>query len=133
MDKFVGLANDSGMFYPTGFVVALIPNRAEADAAAAALRDKAFSDVREFTPEEIISHTEMIKANRSFFDRLSIALSESEWPAQVALDHVKLGCYTVMAQANDEADVERARALLNEHQARMTAYWGKWQVAVFTA
>jgi hypothetical protein len=131
MDKFAGLSNGNGMFYPTGFVVALVPSREDAEATAADLREAAFSDVREFAPQEIIDHVSEIKANRSFFDRLTIALSESELSANRALQQVEQGCYTVMTQATDDAAVARARALMRRHNARMTAYWGKWQVNMF--
>jgi hypothetical protein len=131
MDKFAGLANNQGMFYPAGFVVALIPNRADADATADDLRDKAFSDVREFSPQEIIDHLAEIKSNQSFFDRLSNALSEAEVPAAIALDYVKQGCYVVMTQAPDDATAARARDLISQHNARLTAHWSKWRVAMF--
>ncbi len=131
MDKFAGLANGQGMFYPTGFVVALIANRADADAAAEDLRAQSFSDVREFSPQEIIDHVEQIKANRTFFDRLSNALSEAEVPAAIALDYVKQGCYVVMAQASDDATAARARDVISRHNPRLTAHWSKWRVAMY--
>jgi hypothetical protein len=132
MDKFAGLANSSGLFYPTGFVVALIPNQTDADATAEELRQNKFSDVREFTPQEIIDHLDQIKANQSFWSRLSTALSESEMPAQTALQQVKLGCYAVMAQVEDDKDVEKARDLMHAHNARMTGHWSKWNVRLFS-
>lgn len=121
------------MFYPAGFFVALMPDGATASAAAADLRDKSFGDVREFTPQELLEHTEQIKANRSFFDRLSVALSESEVPAALALSRVQQGCHAVLAQANSEDDVKRLRELMARHPANMTAYWGKWRVSVYNA
>ncbi len=132
MDKFSGLSNDSGLFYPTGFVVALIPNAQDASAAAQSLRDAAFADVREFSPQEILDHVDLIKSNQSFFNRLTVAFSEAELPANLALQQVRLGCYTVMAHVDDETAVERARALIKSHNARMIAYWGKWRVMQFS-
>jgi hypothetical protein len=132
MDKFDGLANGSGMFYPTGFMVALIPVRQDADDAATELRNMLFEDVREFSPQEILDHVDQIKANQSFFSRLSVAFSESELPANMALQQVKLGCNTVMVRVDDEAAVQRARALINKHNPRMLAYWGKWRVTQYS-
>jgi hypothetical protein len=133
VDKFAGLANSAGLFYPTGFVVALIPNRGDADATAEDLRQNAFRDVREFTPQEIIDHLDEIKQNRSFWDRLTNAMSESEMPAQTALQQVKAGCYAVMAQVDDDVELSKARALMHAHNARMTGHWTKWNVRLYNA
>lgn len=125
MDSIEGILTKTGMFYPTGFVVALIMPPADPQTLGQQLREAGFADVRVFTSKEILADVQRIESKQSFFDRLANSLSEEGTPREMYLERIKQGGTMVLAKADSNAKASEAHAILKAGGGFGIAHYGE--------
>jgi hypothetical protein len=125
-NKFDGIENELGVLYPKGFIVALFANGGDATAAAADLTAAGFTDVRLFTPDEVLNRVAAVKMHQSLLQKIETALSEEQVPADKFLEDVRRGAHTVMVHAEDKNHIDRARPILKAHNFTKGGHYGTW-------
>lgn len=134
MPEFTGaLGNAWGHYYPKGWVVAVIHERAEAERAAEALRTAGFADedVRLFSGREVLELDRAFDEQRSIGQRLGGLLSSDEAAAQQEyLDEARRGRHFVLVHASGP---ERAGAILASHEAHAMRHYGDLAITDLTA
>jgi hypothetical protein len=125
--EFTGaLANAWGRYYPKGWVVAVIHERAQAEQAAEELRAAGFADedVRLFSGEEVLELDRAFNEQRSLGQRLGALLPSDEGAAQQEyLEEARRGHHFVLVHASGP-ETERARSVLASHRAHAMRHYG---------
>jgi|GEM_PF-2975689 len=125
MDSNEGIITGSGMFYPKGFVVALVNEPDGTDTIRQHLRDANFDDVRVFNSQEILADVKLIEGRQSFFDRVKMSLSEEGTPREMYLEQIKNGASMVLVRAHSNETIASAQAILKAHGGQRMAYYGE--------
>jgi hypothetical protein len=113
-----------GTFYPTGYLVATLHDRTDAEHAKWRLEEAGFAEVRVWTGPEVIERHEAFLAHRSVLQRLGGLLHSDErdaledYLAAARQDHLFLTIHIP-----DHHQVERAHALLVEHDVHLMHYY----------
>lgn len=76
--KYKGLETIFNTFYPTGFVIGVFYAAEDNASAAQALHDAGFSDVRTFTPQEMLARYEELAATQNPLQRVGAAIESDE-------------------------------------------------------
>ena len=112
MDSLEGIITKTGMFYPTGFITALVMPPNSPDVLGQQLRDAGIADVRMFTSKEILADVERSESKQSFFDRIANSLSEEGILRDRYMDNIKLGGAMIMARMHSDAEAKEAHTIL---------------------
>lgn len=128
MPEFTGaLGNASGRYYPKGWIVAVIHERAQAEQAAEELRAAGFADedVRLFSGAEVLELDRAFNEQRSLGQRLGGLLPSDQGAAQQEyLDEARRGRHFVLVHASGP-EMERPRAILASHRAHVMRHYGE--------
>ena len=113
-----------GTFYPTGYLVAVLHARTDAEHAKLRLQNAGFAEVRVWTGQEVIERHEAFLAHRSVLQRLGSLLHSDErdaleeYLAAARQDHLFLTIHIP-----DHHQVERAHPLLVENNVHLMHYY----------
>ncbi len=127
MDVFDGLETSFGTFYPKGFVVAVFGTVQERDAAAKALTDTGFTDVRPIEGSQIVERYQRNLENQNILQKIGAALESDERYASA--DYVAMaekGYCFVVVRAADEQEIEEARGIFAPLKALEVKHYGDW-------
>ena len=126
--RFEGpLANHFGSYYPTGYVVAVLDGKEQAERAAQALRDAghAAGDVRVFTGEEVLGLDRRFREERTLGQRLAGLLPADEGEAQQQyLEAAQRGHALVTVHASELAAAQPVKEILAAHGAHGVRHYG---------
>jgi hypothetical protein len=128
-ERFVGpLANQFGSYYPTGYVVAVLDSRDQAEAAARALREagRDGEQVRVFGGDEVLATDRQFREERTLAQRVGEFFSSDEGEAQQQyLEAAQRGDTLVTVHAPDLTEAERVAAILTQHGAHGLRHYGE--------
>jgi hypothetical protein len=122
------LATLWGVYYPTGYVVAVVPDDATAQNARDALAAAGFTsdDVRLFSGEEIVGIHERFMKDRNLAQRLVGMIDSDEREARDEyLAEARAGRCLVTVHAEQEERVKTAHAALAQHGAYAVRHYDK--------
>jgi trehalose-6-phosphatase len=111
------LATLWGVYYPTGYVVAILPDDETAQQASEALAAAGFSadDVRAHPGQEVVDRHEQFLNDRGTAERMLAAIPSHEREAlDEYIEEAREGSAFVTVQAPQEDRVKRAHAVLAE-------------------
>jgi hypothetical protein len=115
-----------GVFYPKGYLVAVLEDEARATAAASALREGGFADVATWSGDEVLINDEKLLSQRSFLQRLeSLIASDEKEAVEEYRESARQGRYflTVLAPSPDE--MTSAASILQRHEAHKMHHYGE--------
>jgi hypothetical protein len=128
VDKYSDLKSGLGSFYPKGFIMAAFTERADCDAAAAALAELGLDDVRTLTGPEFLALYDEIQVNRSKLAKLTDAAGTEQDDRTAYLHAADSGHCFVLAKLPDKQLEKPVRQRLLEHQAHLVRYFGEWVI-----
>lgn len=121
-----------GTFYPKGYVIAVIDDGGQAEAAATALQQSGFAqdDVRVLTGEAVLNHHAEYLAQQTRLERVVAVFVDAEKRAQEEyLQEAQLGNYLVIVHAPERAEAIRALMVLTAHGAHAVRHYTPTMVA----
>jgi hypothetical protein len=129
MSEFTGpLATAFGTYYPKGYVVAVIHERANIDHARAALESGGFAreDVRVFTGAEVLEIDRRYHEQAGLVQRIAGHIASDERTAgQEYLEEARQDRHIVTIHATTTEQVHAAQSILKEHSGHLIRYYGK--------
>lgn len=118
-----------GVYYPTGYTIAVVDDLAEAQDCATALTDAGIppTDVEVITGEEALDNHRRQRRQARLVGKVLGAVPTDEYNIQSNyLARASEGANFVGYRANDAAQEARARQILAAHHARHTRHFGRW-------
>lgn len=113
-----------GVFYPTGYIVAVFAECARAQAAQAALTAAGFEDTRFWTGQAVLERGATVRAERNVLERVGAHVSGQA--AAALAEYVQAAefhhCF-VTTHIADQAQIAHAHALLAAHNAYLIRYY----------
>lgn len=125
MDSNEGLITHSGMFYPTGFIAALVKDAGQVGDIRQGLQDANFDDVRVFSAQEILADVKLIEGRQSFFDRIAMSLAEEGSLREAYLEQIRNGASMVLVRTSSDEHIAAAQAVLKAHGGENMVYYGE--------
>lgn len=118
--------------YPTNHVIAVVPDRQEAEQAAEALRAGGFTHVEQLSGPEAYQAVQRKMDEQNPLDKLwenvRRALTEEGMEQEAYLDALRQGQSVVMVQVASVEDAAPADAILRRHHAHTVLHFGQWTV-----
>jgi hypothetical protein len=128
MSEITGpLANAFGAYYPTGYVVAVLHERENADHAQAALESGGFArdDVRVFSGAEVLEIDRRYHEQAGLVQRMASHIASDERTAQEEyLAEARHGRNFVTIHAATTEQVHAAQSILKAHGGHQIRYYG---------
>ena len=136
MTRFEGsLDTHFGTYYPTGYVVAVVDDRDQANRAVQALRSAGVptDQVRVMSGDEVLAIDREFKESQSFGQRLGGMLAADEGEAvQQYVEAAQRGHALVTVPAPELAEAQRINGVLAEHGAHGVRHYGRLMMSVLT-
>jgi hypothetical protein len=115
-----------GVFYPKGYLVAVVEDEERANAGAADLREKGFTDVATWSGEQVLSSHEQLTSHRSVLQRLeSLIASDEKEAVEGYLDSARRGRHFVTVLAPSSEEMTSASTILHGHGAYKMHHYGE--------
>lgn len=115
-----------GVFYPKGYLVAVLEDEARATAAASDLREGGFADVGTWSGEEVLLNDAKLMSQRSFLQRLeSLVASDEKEAVEEYLDSARQGRHFVTVLAPSPEEMTSAATILRRHEAHKMHHYGE--------
>jgi hypothetical protein len=115
-----------GVYYPKGYLVAVIEDEARATAAASDLREGGFADVGTWSGEEVLINDEKLMRQRSFLQRLeSLIASDEKEAVEEYRESARQGRYFVTVLAPSPEEMTSAASILHRHEAHKLHHYGE--------
>jgi hypothetical protein len=125
-DRDPELADRPFVFNPEGFLVAILPDSAEAERAAAALREARFADrkLRIFTSEQILEDYARYTAQKSVPRRVVTAVTDDQETLDLYHGHARDGRCALWVHVVDDDEAGRAIRVLADFPTLHIRYYG---------
>lgn len=119
--------------YPTNHVMAIIPDRQEAEQAAQALRVGGFTHVERLSGSAAYQAVQR-KMNEQhpldkLWERIRHALTEEGMEQDAYLDALRQGQSVVMVRVASAEDAAPADAILRRYHAHSVLHFGQWTIS----
>jgi hypothetical protein len=118
--------------YPLHRVVAAI-DRSDIDAVVDALTDAGFArdGIEVVTADDVPDFDELVGGSgvRGFLRRLNLSIGDDLDDIEHARDELEYGHALVLVPVRDDAERDRAHAILHEHGGHSMRYFGRWTIA----
>ena len=115
-----------GVYYPKGYLVAVVEDEARANAGAADLRAKGFTEVATWSGEQVLSNHEQLTGQRSVLQRLeSLIASDEKEAVEEYLDSARRGRHFVTVLAPSSEEMTSASTILHAHGAYKMHHYGE--------
>jgi hypothetical protein len=121
-----------GVFNPTHFIIAVIDDAAQAEAAAGALRESGFApdDVRVITGEQVLDNERAHDDSKGMLARLaSLFPAEEQEAVSAYVARAERGAFFLAVRAPEQDQRSTARGILAAHGGHMMRYYGENTVA----
>lgn len=135
-DYFDGSATSFGVLYPTGYMLAFLPNGAATRQVEEELRQSGFSDgdVMSFTGDEFIELVEAHQENKGLWSQFMESVSRHLGTEAVYVHHdlrlARDGACAVAVHVNTDADKDTARTIISAHEPLAMRYYGNTSIEI---
>ena len=123
-----------GTFYPTGYLMSVVPDQPTADQAKAATKQAGFGEVEVFEGQSVLAHHEKLMDSRTPLERLGSVFGADEKLFQEEyLEKARAGKLILAVHVPDPENIDLLRRTLVEHNASMLRYYAKDGVVELSA
>jgi hypothetical protein len=114
-------------FRPKGYLVAILPDAEEAQAAQVSLVASAFAstDVKVYTGEDIIKNREVYEQRRTVTDAVAGQIIDDVEAKELYLDLASHGYSALWLRVRDDEQVAKALRVLADHRYVRARHYGK--------
>jgi hypothetical protein len=114
------------VFDPQGFLVAILEDADQAEAARVALAEAGFADrdLRVYTSRQILDSWERFQAERTLAQRVAGAITDDPATIELYFGYARAGRSALWVHVPDEADAKRAIRGLADHQVLHFRHYG---------
>jgi hypothetical protein len=120
--------------YPLHKIVAAVA-RDQADTVATALADAGFAQdrVEVVTADDVSGLDQPVGGSgiRGFLTRFNLSLGDDLDEIDIAREELTYGDALIMVLVHDNAERDRARAVLHEHGGHAMRYFGRWAITSY--
>jgi hypothetical protein len=120
-------ARDRPLFFnPEGFLVAILEDADQAEQARATLAQAGFAEtnLRVYTPQQILDSWERFQAERSLAQRVAGAVTDDPDTIEQYFGYARQGRAALWVHVPDDADAKRAVRVLADHQVLHFRHYG---------
>ena len=114
------------VFNPRGFLVAILDDTERAEQARTGLAEVGFAetDLRVYSPQQILSSWERFQAERSLAQRVAGAVTDDPETIKVYFGYAREGRSALWVHVPDDADADRAVRCLADHEVLYLRHYG---------
>ena len=120
--------------YPLHKIVAAV-ERDQADTVATALADAGFARdrIEVVTADDVSGLDQPVGGSgiRGFLTRFNLSLGDDLDEIDIAREELTYGDALIMVLVHDNAERDRARAVLREHGGHSMRYFGRWAITTY--
>lgn len=123
----------TGALYPKNYVVGVIDNLQQAQAACQAFKDAGYhaDEIRLMEGHEAVQKIEQLEEEKNWLQRLLSSFQDTsdETGARIYENAARLGKQILHVHANSAEDVDKISALMERYHAHTIKFFGTWSVA----
>jgi len=114
------------VFNPQGFLVAILNDADQAEQARATLAGAGFAEtnLRVYTPQQILDSWERFQAERSLAQRVAGAVTDDPETIKIYFGYAREGRSALWVHVPDDADADRAVRCLADHEVLYLRHYG---------